>query len=405
MTADTSVLAPRGDRLGAVVRDPRTLVAVDLVVAAVLVAVSVAEATSDPVDGYTAGPVVVNVLIGVVVAGSVALRRLFPVHVLAVQVGLELGADLLVAHDSYFWSTGVPMALATYTVARSRPWPLRWWWWLPPLTLVLESLRVPSARDVVGWCTTALLFLAVAAGGRALRDNAERRRRLRETLEALVRRQQAREQSAVQDERRRIRREVDDVLAHVMGEMVLQVGAARVALQGAGLDVPDQLTAAEATGRRALQEMSGQLGSVSALAPLAGLDDVRTLVDDLRATGVPATYHEEVLPEVPANLQATVHRIVQEALTNVVKHAGPVPVVVQVSVEDGDLVVSVVNEGGALPEPRFPSGGRGLAGLRERAAVFGGVVEAVPTVDGFAVRATLPLRPTAARPVEREVAV
>jgi len=82
-----------------------------------------------------------------------------------------------------------------------------------------------------------------------------------------------------------------------------------------------------------------------------------------------------------------------------------VPVVVQVSVEDGDLVVSVVNEGGALPRPRFPSGGRGLAGLRERAAVFGGVVEAVPTVDGFAVRATLPLRPTAARPVEREVAV
>jgi signal transduction histidine kinase len=320
----------------------------------------------------------------------VAYRRFLPVHALGVQLFAELLADLLVPHSSYFWSSGVPMALTTYTVARTRPWPLLGWAWAPPLVLILEAVRVPQARDVLGWCTMTLLFGFTGAAGQALRRNADRRRRLADAVDALAAMQREREEIAVLDERRRIRNEIDDVLAHVMGDMLLQMGAARAALLAAGLEVPTQLEAAESTGRQALQELSAQVLTVHLRTPLPGLAELPGLVEQLQKAGVPAVLEADDLPAVPTNLQATVYRIVQESLTNVVKHAGEVPVEVRLRPQAGGLEVRVVNTGGRRPDAPFPSGGRGLAGLRERAAVFGGRVDAGATATGFAVQAWLP---------------
>jgi signal transduction histidine kinase len=232
--------------------------------------------------------------------------------------------------------------------------------------------------------------------GRLARRSAAEAAELTVALERLTEEQSAREQAAVQDERTRIAVEMHDVVAHAVSVMVLQVGAARIGLEQRGHAVPEQLRAAETTGRQALGELRHSVGALSEnpspLQPLPGLDDLAALVERFRTAGLEVGLEVAVGPELPAGLQLSVYRLVQEGLTNAVKHAGQVRVTGAVRTEGEEVVVELINAT-ASPAPAATGlvspGGHGLLGMRERVAMYGGELVAGVRDGSFELRARM----------------
>ena len=201
---------------------------------------------------------------------------------------------------------------------------------------------------------------------------------------------------AARDERSRIAREMHDVVAHGLSVIVVQADGARYAAAKDPDVAVGTLETISAAGREALTEMRRLLGLLregdTGVAPQPGLDDVRHLVDEARAAGtrVEADLPDPV-PEVPDGIALAAYRIVQEALTNVRKHAGPDATVdVRVAVDRG--VAIDVRDDGRGAAAHAEGRGLGLVRMRERAAVHGGTLEAGPASGGgFAVSARLPL--------------
>jgi signal transduction histidine kinase len=220
-----------------------------------------------------------------------------------------------------------------------------------------------------------------------LEDRAARAERERELLAA----------QAVADERVRIARELHDVVAHNVSLMVVQAQAVgAVADDDAQRGALDQIAA---LGRQGLAEMHRMLGVLRAgeddpeaeLAPQPGVADVERLVEHARGAGLDVRLSVEGEPRsLPPGVDLSAYRIVQEALTNVVRHAGHASAAVTISYKPGGLELTVVDDG------RGPSsngnGGHGLVGMRERVALFGGELVAGrgPDGHGYAVRALLP---------------
>jgi len=201
---------------------------------------------------------------------------------------------------------------------------------------------------------------------------------------------------AARDERSRIAREMHDVVAHGLSVIVVQADGARYAAAKDPDLAVGTLETISVTGREALTEMRRLLGLLrdgdTGVVPQPGLADVRHLVDEARAAGTRVTADlPDPVPDVPDGVGLAAYRIVQEALTNVRKHAGPdAGVELRVAVDRG-VTVSVRDDGrgaAATADGR----GLGLVGMRERAAVHGGTLEAGPAPGGgFAVSARLPL--------------
>jgi len=200
---------------------------------------------------------------------------------------------------------------------------------------------------------------------------------------------------AIEEERARIARELHDVVAHSVSVMVIQTGAVRHRLDGAHAPERDALERVERAGREALDEMRRMLGILRhtgeqpSLVPQPGLTDLPALADQMRTAGLPVELHVTGGEALPAGLALTVYRIVQEALTNVLKHAGPARATVTVTVDERSVVVEIVDDGNG-PSSRGPGSGHGLVGMRERVAIYGGTFSADGRDrDGFAVRAEL----------------
>jgi signal transduction histidine kinase len=204
---------------------------------------------------------------------------------------------------------------------------------------------------------------------------------------------------AVADERARMARELHDIVSHNLSVVVLQAAGAQAA---GGTDTGPTLQKIERSGRQALVEMRRLLGVLRQpdepaagpeLSPQPGLAELAALAEGVRAAGLPVVLVIDGDPDgLPAAVDISAYRIVQEALTNVLKHAGRASA--QVSVRCGaDEVFIEVTDDGAGPQPAGPAGGgHGLAGMRERVALFGGELAAGPEPGGgFAVRARLPL--------------
>ena len=274
---------------------------------------------------------------------------------------------------------------------------------------------LPQLRDS---SATLLLLGPILVAGNAMHvwrrqagDSQARLHRLQAEHEAQTRR-------ALDLERARIASELHDVVTHNVSVMIVQAGAARQVLAAA----PDQATSAmlavEASGRSAMTELRHLLGLLGPqetadqpapddcapagqeLRPQPGLGQVRALVDGVTAAGLPVDLHiGDLPPGLPPGLDLAAFRVVQEALTNVIKHAGKPHTSVSVGCHDGDLVVRVANAGrpAGAAGPAIPGAGRGLLGLRERIALYGGELEAGPRPDGgWLVRARIPADP---RPV------
>jgi signal transduction histidine kinase len=196
-------------------------------------------------------------------------------------------------------------------------------------------------------------------------------------------------------ERARIARELHDIVAHHLSVIVLQAAGARASGKPAG----PSLEKIENSARQALAETRRLLGVLrdpeeeAGLGPQPGIGDLDDLAASVRAAGLPV--HLVIDGDhaaLPAAVDVSVYRIVQEALTNVLKHAGPARAEVTIGCAADIVTVEVTDNGIAEPGRKAAAGGHGLAGMRERAAVFGGELAAGPRPGGgFAIRARLPL--------------
>lgn len=210
---------------------------------------------------------------------------------------------------------------------------------------------------------------------------------------------------SAQQERDRIARELHDVVAHSVSLMVVQAGAERLRLGADAGRTGVALEAIEEAGRTALAELRTMLGvlrdqSGQALAPLPGLAGIPVLLDRVRAAGLPVELTSSPVDLVdPAGTDVrdgatslAAYRIVQEALTNVVRHVGAVSTRVTLDRRDGELHIEVHNAAPEMPDTSEPSPGRGLIGMRERTLALGGHFESGRCLDGgFRVAARLPL--------------
>jgi signal transduction histidine kinase len=257
-----------------------------------------------------------------------------------------------------------------------------------PLQFVLLTIPFYVLAPVSAWVlgdsmARRRVYLA-ALEERAVRAEAER---------------DARARAAAADERARIARELHDVIAHNLSVMVAQADGGRYAFDAAPEKSRQALTEIGATGRQALSEMSHLLGvlragpAAPAFAPSPGVAEIPQLVAQAREAGMRVAHAVEgaALP-VTGGLSVAVYRIVQEALTNVRKHAGPgAAAEVRLRYGPDELLVRVTDDGhGAVPGA--PCAGHGVAGMRERAAMYGGTVRTGPRPGGgFEVTARLPV--------------
>jgi signal transduction histidine kinase len=205
---------------------------------------------------------------------------------------------------------------------------------------------------------------------------------------------------AVTEERARIARELHDVIAHSVSVMVVQAAAARRVLDSQPETTRAALETIETTGRQALAEMRRLLGVMrredvhdAAKAPQPGLARVAALVGEMRGAGLPVELRVEGEPgPVPPGVDVSAYRVVQEALTNALRHAAAASVSVVVRYGRDDVEIEVSDDGHGPLEDPASVGGHGLIGIRERVALFHGDFEAGPRAGGgFAVRARLPI--------------
>ena len=194
--------------------------------------------------------------------------------------------------------------------------------------------------------------------------------------------------------------------AHGVSVMVIQAGAARQVVQTAPERATESLLTVESTGREVMAELRRLLGvlndadEAAGVTPQPGLDQVGALVDRVRAAGLP-TELEIVGPRraLPASLDVTAYRIVQEALTNALRHARRAATFVHISFDPDQLRLEVLDDGPGGEAGVGDGSGRGLIGMRQRAALVGGRLEAGPRLGGgYAVRAWLPIEAGPAAP-------
>jgi signal transduction histidine kinase len=239
----------------------------------------------------------------------------------------------------------------------------------------------------------AIVTLVVMLLVRMVIGDRERRAQLAERERDVAARE------AVVEERSRIARELHDAIAHNVSMMVIQAGAERSTLDSnPSGSTHEVLAAIEQIGRGALTEMRRLVGMLRSdagdpLTPNPGLDDLPTLVNQVREAGLPVALHVDGEPRaLPVGLELSAYRIVQEALTNALKHAGDARASVHVRYGLDLLEREIVDDGPGGPA-RASSGGHGLVGMRERVALYGGRIDAGRRPSGgFAIRVLLPIR-------------
>ncbi len=319
----------------------------------------------------------------------IAVRRLYPVPAFAVALAASIAAAALGLEYGYFASAAATLYLAAFT----RPSPLR-------LSATGSGLiggaavlaaAVAGPRSNAG--TAVVIGVAATAGawtvGRAVR---ERRAFAQAEAERLA-------GEAVGEERLRIAREMHDVVAHSMSLIAVKAGVANHVARSRPEEAIDALAVIENTSKQALSEMRRLLGVLrtegsegSELAPAPSLGDLPGLVQRAGCAGVQVDLDLHGDPDVPAGVGLSAYRIVQEALTNVVRHAAPAHCQITVSAQDGEVRIEVADDGpGRRLLPADHGSGHGLAGMRERARLCGGELTAGPRKGrGFQVNARLP---------------
>jgi len=333
---------------------------------------------------------IVAALVAFVATASISVRRRYPTLVgvvVPMLYSIELGfwgdPQIILASVGYFCAL---YALAVWTPPRRFALGLGF---LVAGFFVASFGPKGSPRNSVVFSAVTLVVMLLVR--RVLGDR-ERRAQLAERERDLAARE------AVVAERARIARELHDAIAHNVSMMVVQAGAERRVLDETTGSTKEVLVTIERIGRGALTEMRRLVGmlrsdATDSLAPQPGLHDLPTLVAQVREAGLPVELDVEGDPrELPVGIELSAYRIVQEALTNALKHAGQAQARVHVRYGRDSLELEIVDDGAGAQTP-VASGGHGLVGMRERVALYGGRLDAGrrPT-GGFAVRVLLPTR-------------
>jgi signal transduction histidine kinase len=336
------------------------------------------------------------------------VRRRWPIPVLAVTLAATVAHAFLAEGQIVNESLGALVALFTVAERYDRRVSVA-------AALVAAAsfgalIFIKSAGQQValtGFFSTMLAVVVVLALG----DWSRTRRRYGAAIEENARLQEAeredRSRRAVDDERERIARELHDIVTHHVSVIVIQAGAGLTALDRRPEGARSALEAIDRTGREALTDMRRMLGILGApreaedattddttREPMPGLARLGRLIEEVRAAGLPVELSMEgERPPLDAGIELSAYRIVQEALTNALKHARGARARVRIGYEPRAIDIEVTDEGGTGRRDVGEStgGGRGLIGMRERVALYAGDFEAAPTSTGFRVHARLPL--------------
>jgi signal transduction histidine kinase len=370
-----------------------SLAALDVVVALAVLAV-VGYAAVDTTPGSGAEPEWVSLSAATLIAGPIVTRRWVPRISLAVSLCASLAASGFgVIPAVAMGAPVVAVGIVLYTVASSYPKRRSG----PALVACAgANLVVALAHQLLGatdatWSDSlfgmsfaCLVMVTAWTLGFASRD------RRRHAAESSARQAE----QAVAAERLRIARELHDIVAHSMSLIAVTAGVANHVAEQRPAEAREALRVIEATSRGSLAEMRHLLGVLRSevdgaeRAPAPGPAGIPALVERARSAGVAAELSLDDTAGVPEGVGLSVYRIVQEALTNVVRHAAPSRCGVTVAVCDEAVRVEVVNDG---PKAEQGAGGHGLIGMRERVAMYGGTFAAGPRAEGgWRVAAVLP---------------
>ncbi|MDG4856686.1 sensor histidine kinase [Streptomyces sp. T-3] len=371
----------------------RTLppLAVDLLVVAVVALFTASDAAvNDP--GYRQADWFTWLLLAVSLAALVWRRR-WPVPVV-VSTGAACAGWALYGHIGELLNLPVIVALYTVAVLGNRR---RTLWTGLVAALVSGAVALRVGQDVANPQGLPLLEMIWPLVPLLLGEVVRTRRQLMvEYAARAVRAEEDREAEAarrVHEERVRIARELHDIVAHTVTAMTVQAGVALDALDAKPEVSRRAMRQVRESGREAVQELTATVSVLrksggESTQPAPGLDELPELVERFNGSSVEITLRQDRVPGLPSLTGLAAYRIVQEALTNVVKHSGARHAAVSVRIDSDRLHVEVVDDG---PTAEPGTGGFGLLGMRERAAAAGGTIEYGPVSGGgFRVRAELP---------------
>lgn len=332
-----------------------------------------------------------------IVVGALTLplawRRRWPVAVFC-----SVGLSAFITPTPYF--TVIAAMIAMYAVGLYSQHEILALGLLFALALLLILRYQNPAPSIPGQFFPFVILIISWLFAWAVRQQQKVTEAYRERSASLESEQEQATVAARAEERRRIAREMHDVIAHSVSVMVVQAGAARSVLDSAPEDATNALLAVEATGRDTLAELRGLLGVLSdhddneELGPQPGLEQFEALIERVTAAGlsVEVKTSGKVRP-LSSGLSLTAYRILQEALTNALKHADHARADVVLTYTDESLKLEVLNSGSNGAKNSSETGGRGLIGMRERVELFGGRLETGPRLGGgYTVRAWLPLK-------------
>ena len=374
-------------------------------------ALAAAVAAGTVVQQYGSGgrrdPLWLNLGIVLLVTLPIGLRRRWPFAVFSIVATAAL-LHVLVGFANQFLLT-FAVLVATFSVAAYAPWPLA------ILAAAAIGFGLPL-NFVVDWSNHGevnlsdipynyALFGAAWILGDNLRQRRRRERELEERAERLQAEQEERARRAVAAEQVRIARDLHDAVAHTLSVIVLQAGAARRIAAAQPERAVSVLASIEALGREAVGDMRRLVGilrtegdQAAETEPQPSLSRLETLVERVRAAGLDVSVRTEGEPRpLPPGADLSAYRIVQEALTNTLRHAGAARAEVVLRYGDGGVEIEICDDGrgpapGGAGRPADAGGGQGLLGMRERVGLFGGRLEAgARDGGGFRVRALLPL--------------
>jgi signal transduction histidine kinase len=348
------------------------------------------------------------VLLMLVVVLPLVLRRRYPLAVLWVVLA---SAPFVTDSNAALRLSFYACVIAAYTAAVYSPYRVPALVSLPLAALLYTQLQEPAVPTVPEGSVPFLILVPIAVAADGLRRWKRRADEGREQVSALEREQADALRRAAEYERARIARELHDVVTHNVSVMVIQAGAARKVMDANPDEAREALLAVEAGGRAAMTELRHVMGLLTTdgdgndpaaktepadtteLAPQPGLDGLEALVQGVRDIGVPVELSTIGQPRpLPSGVELTAYRVVQEALTNTVKHAAGAAATVSVEYGTDELLVEVTDTGGTPSAAAASGNGHGLVGLRERLAVYGGTLQTGPRLSGgYRVTALIPL--------------
>ncbi|WP_078628946.1 sensor histidine kinase [Streptomyces sp. 142MFCol3.1] len=325
-------------------------------------------------------------------------RRRYPLLAFGV-----VAAAALAIGDSVSWINVLTCSIGAYgAVAHSR-YRTR----AMAALIVAAVLAGVAFRDsdpvLPGWSSPAVVLLVVGVLASLVRFGRLRLEASRKRFTDLQQAQEKAMRRAVEEERARIAAELHDVVTHNVSVMVIQAGAARKVMDAAPERSKQALLAVEAGGRAAMAELRHVMGLLASpdtgadtpadgLEPQPGLGQLDSLAERVRAAGTPVDLTVS-LPAgpLPPGVELTAYRVVQEALTNTIKHAAGAAATVAIGFAESWLEIEVTDTGAVRDSPAVGGNGRGLIGLRERLALYGGELSVGPTLTGgYRVTARIP---------------